>query len=158
MEMDTVFPSYILISLPRRWKFVLINEGQAKGKDKKSYSFNYETQIYVHSISVVLKFHQKAARGKISKMIPEGFWWFFMYIDYDMYGVSWCAIWWLRVGREEIYDYLEASGPITSWEIDGETWETVWNFIFLAPKSLQLVIAAMKLKDSYSLEGKLWPT
>ena len=51
-----------------------------------------------------------------------------------------------------------ASGPITSWEIDGETVETVSDFIFRAPKSLQMVIAAMKLKDTYSLEGKLWPT
>ena len=52
-----------------------------------------------------------------------------------------------------------ASGPITSWEIDGETVETVSDFIFLgAPKSLQMVIAAMKLKDAYSLEEKLWPT
>ena len=52
-----------------------------------------------------------------------------------------------------------ASGPITSWEIDGETVETVLDFIFGgAPKSLQMVIAAMKLKDAYSLEGKLWPT
>ena len=49
-----------------------------------------------------------------------------------------------------------ASGPITSWEIDGETVETVLDFIFWgAPKSLQMVIAAMKLKDTYSLEGKL---
>ena len=48
-----------------------------------------------------------------------------------------------------------ASGPITSWEIDGETMETVSYFIFGAPKSLQMVIAAMKLKDAYSLEGKL---
>ena len=47
------------------------------------------------------------------------------------------------------------SGPITSWEIDGETVETVSDFILGAPKSLQMVIAAMKLKDSYSLEGKL---
>ena len=47
-----------------------------------------------------------------------------------------------------------ASGPITSWQIDGETAETVSDF-FWAPKSLQLVIAAMKLKDTYSLEGKL---
>ena len=50
---------------------------------------------------------------------------------------------------------IMASGPITSWEIDGETVETVSNFIFWAPKSLQMVIAAMKLKDAYSLEGKL---
>ena len=48
-----------------------------------------------------------------------------------------------------------ASGPITSWEIDGET---VSDFIFWAPKSLQMVFAAMKLKDAYSLGGKLWPT
>ena len=47
-----------------------------------------------------------------------------------------------------------ASGPITSWEIDGETVETVSDFLG-APKSLQVVIAAMKLKDAYSLEGKL---
>ena len=48
-----------------------------------------------------------------------------------------------------------ASGPITSWEIDGETVETVGDFIFWAPKSLQMLIAAMKFKDAYSLEGKL---
>ena len=48
-----------------------------------------------------------------------------------------------------------ASGPITSWEIDGETLETVSDFIFGAPKSLQMVTAAMKLKDAYSLEGTL---
>ena len=48
-----------------------------------------------------------------------------------------------------------ASGPITSWEIDGETVETVSGFIFWALKSLQIVIAAMKLKDAYSLEGNL---
>ena len=53
---------------------------------------------------------------------------------------------------------IMASGPITSWEIDGETVETVSDFIFGAPKSLQMVIATMKLKDAYSLEGKLWPT
>ena len=52
---------------------------------------------------------------------------------------------------------IMASGPITSWEIDGETVETVSDFIFWgAPKSLQMVIAAMKLKDAYSLEEKLW--
>ena len=50
---------------------------------------------------------------------------------------------------------IMACGPITSWQIDGETVETVSNFIFQAPKSLQMVIAAMKLKDAYSLEGKL---
>ena len=53
---------------------------------------------------------------------------------------------------------IMASGPITSWEIDGETLETMSDFIFWAPKSLQMVTAAMKLKDAYSLEGKLWPT
>ena len=51
-----------------------------------------------------------------------------------------------------------ASGPITSWQQDGETVETVSHFIFWAPKSLQMVTAAMKLKETYSLEGKLWPT
>ena len=50
---------------------------------------------------------------------------------------------------------IMASGPITSWEVDGETVETVSDFIFWAPKSLQMVTAAMKLKDAYSLEGKL---
>ena len=50
---------------------------------------------------------------------------------------------------------IMASGPITSWEMDGETVETVSDFIFLAPKSLQMVTAAMKLKDAYSLEEKL---
>ena len=50
---------------------------------------------------------------------------------------------------------IMTSGPITSWQIDGETVETVADFIFWAPKSLQMVIAAMKLKDAYSLEGKL---
>ena len=53
---------------------------------------------------------------------------------------------------------IMASGPITSWEIDGETVETVSYLLFWAPKSLQMVTAAMKLKDAYSLEGKLWPT
>ena len=53
---------------------------------------------------------------------------------------------------------IMASGPTTSWEIDGETLETVSDFIFWARKSLQMVTAAMKLKDSYSLEGKLWST
>ena len=53
---------------------------------------------------------------------------------------------------------IMASGPITSWQIDGETVETVLDFIFGAPKSLQMVIAAMKLKDADSLEKKLWPT
>ena len=53
---------------------------------------------------------------------------------------------------------IMASCPITSWQIDGETVETVADFILWAPKSLQMVTAAMKLKDAYSLEGKLWPT
>ena len=53
---------------------------------------------------------------------------------------------------------IMASGPIISWEIDGETLETVSDFFFWAPKSLQMVTEAMKLKDAYSLEGKLWPT
>ena len=53
---------------------------------------------------------------------------------------------------------IMAFGPITSWEIDGETVETVSDFIWGVPKSLQMVTAAMKLKDAYSLEGKLWPT
>ena len=53
---------------------------------------------------------------------------------------------------------IMASGPITWWEIDGEIVETVSDFIFWAPKSLWMVIAAMKLKDTYFLEGKLWPT
>ena len=50
---------------------------------------------------------------------------------------------------------IMASSPITSWQIDGETVGTVSDFIFAAPKSLQMVIATMKLKDAYSLEGKL---
>ena len=54
---------------------------------------------------------------------------------------------------------IMASGPITSWQIDEETVETVSDFIFWgAPKSLQMVTAAMKLKDAYSLEENLWPT
>ena len=53
---------------------------------------------------------------------------------------------------------IMASGAITSWEINGETVETVANFIFWAPKSLQMLTAAMKLKYTYSLEGKLWQT
>ena len=50
---------------------------------------------------------------------------------------------------------IMASDPITSWQIDGETVDTVADFIFWAPKSLQMMIVAMKLKDTYSLEGKL---
>ena len=53
---------------------------------------------------------------------------------------------------------IMASSPITSWQIDGEIMETVADFIFWAPKSLQMVTAAMKLKDTGSLEQKLWPT
>ena len=52
---------------------------------------------------------------------------------------------------------IMASSPITSWQIDGETVETVPDFIFWDPKSLQMVNTAMKLKDTCSLEGKLWP-
>ena len=59
--------------------------------------------------------------------------------------------WELNIQKTKIM----ASGPISSWEIDGETVETVTDFIFWAPKSLQMVTAAMKLKDAYSLEGKL---
>jgi len=54
---------------------------------------------------------------------------------------------------------IMASGPITSWQVDGETVETVADFTFWgAPKSRPVVTAGMKLKDAYSLEGKLWPT
>ena len=53
---------------------------------------------------------------------------------------------------------IMAPGPITSWQIDGETVETVSEFIWGAPKSLQMVTAAIKIKDAYFLEGKLWPT
>ena len=60
----------------------------------------------------------------------------------------------LNIQKTEIM----ASGPITSWEIDGETVATVSDFIFFSPKSLQTVIAAMKLTDTYSLEEKLCPT
>ena len=61
-----------------------------------------------------------------------------------------------KVGLKLNIQKIMASGPITSWEKDGET---VSDFIFGgAPKSLQMVTAAMKLKDAYSLEGKVWPT
>ena len=53
---------------------------------------------------------------------------------------------------------IMASGPITSWQTDGETVEMVADFIFLGSKSLQMVITVMKLKDTYSWDGKLWPT
>ena len=52
---------------------------------------------------------------------------------------------------------IMASGPITSWQIDGKQWKQWQTLFFWAPKSLQMVIAAMKLEDAYSLEGKLWP-
>ena len=60
-----------------------------------------------------------------------------------------------KVGLNIQKTKIVASGPITSWEIDGETVETVSHFIFGAPKSLQMVTAATKLKDTYCLEGKL---
>ena len=60
----------------------------------------------------------------------------------------------LKLNIQEIK--IKASGPITSWQIDGETMETVTDF--MAPKSLQMVTAAMKLKDTCSLEEILWPT
>ena len=60
---------------------------------------------------------------------------------------------WLKLNIQKTK--IIASGPITSWEVDGETVETVPDFIWGAPKSLQMMIAAMKLKDAYSLEGKL---
>ena len=67
----------------------------------------------------------------------------------------------MKVGSEKVGLKLNiqktkimASGPITSWEIDGETVETVSDFVFMGSK----ITAAMKLKDAYSLEGKLWPT
>ena len=63
------------------------------------------------------------------------------------------ASWKLNIQKTKIM----ASSPITSWQIEGETVETVSDFIFLGSKSLKMVIAAMKLKDAYSLEGKLWP-
>ena len=53
---------------------------------------------------------------------------------------------------------IMASSPITSWQIDGKQWKQWLTLFFWAPKSLQMVTAAMKLKDAYSLEGKLWPT
>ena len=62
---------------------------------------------------------------------------------------------WLKTQHSETK--IMVSGPITSWQIDGETVETVTDFIFGAPKSLQMVTAAMKLKDACSLEEKLWP-
>ena len=64
------------------------------------------------------------------------------------------AGWNLNIQKTKIM----ASDSIISWQIDGETVETVADFTFWAPKSLQMVIAAMKLKDACSLERKLWPT
>ena len=61
--------------------------------------------------------------------------------------------WKLNIQKTKIM----ASGPITSWEIDGETGNSVRLYFFWAPKSLQMVTAAMKLKDTFSLEEKLWP-
>ena len=75
------------------------------------------------------------------------------------------ASWWRRKRSEKAglkfniqKTKIMASSPITSWQIDGEIVEIVSDFIFLGSKSLQMVIEAMKLKDAYSLEGKLWPT
>ena len=62
--------------------------------------------------------------------------------------------WKLNIQKTKIM----ASGPITSWQIDGKQWKQCQTLFFWAPKSLQMVIAAMKLKDAYSLDGKLWPT
>ena len=62
---------------------------------------------------------------------------------------------WNSLVKAQHSENIMAPGPITSWEIDGETVETVSDFILGAPKSLQMVTAAMKLKDAYSLEGKL---
>ena len=62
--------------------------------------------------------------------------------------------WKLNIQKTKIM----ASGPITSWEIDGEQWKQWQTLFFWAPNSLRMVTAAMKLKDTYSLEGKLWST
>ena len=64
----------------------------------------------------------------------------------------------LKLSIQKNEDHGTTPGPRVSWQIYGETMETVTDFIFGAPKSLQMVIAAMKLKDAYSLEEKLWPT
>ena len=63
---------------------------------------------------------------------------------------------WLKLNIQKTK--IMASGPITSWQIDGETVETMADFSFLGSKVTQMVTAAMKLKDTYSLEEKLWPT
>ena len=64
----------------------------------------------------------------------------------------------LKLNIQKTKIRIMASGSITSWQIDGETLETVRDFIFLAPKPLWMVTTAMKLKDAWSLEEKLWPT
>ena len=64
---------------------------------------------------------------------------------------------WLKIQHSENYKIM-ASGPITSWLVDGGTMDSVRDFILGAPKSLQMVTATMKLKDACSLEEKLWPT
>ena len=63
-----------------------------------------------------------------------------------------------KVGLKLNIQKTKVMESITLWQIDGETVETVADFFFWAPKSLQMVISSMKLKDAYSLEGKLWPT
>ena len=63
---------------------------------------------------------------------------------------------WLKTNIQKTK--IVASDPITSWQIDGQTVETVADFSFLGAKITAMVIAAMKLKDTYSLEGRLWPT
>ena len=63
-----------------------------------------------------------------------------------------------KVGLKFNIQKVIESCPITSWQIDGETMETVADYFFFTPKSLQMLTAAMKLKDAYSLERKLWPT
>ena len=75
------------------------------------------------------------------------------------------ASWWKWKESEKVGFKLNiqktkimASDPITSWQIDGQTVETVADFSFLGAKITAMVIAAMKLKDTYSLEGRLWPT
>ena len=79
-------------------------------------------------------------------------------VDYEFRFVKDCSF--LLDNSSDVFflgSKIMASGPTTSRQIDRETVETVANF-FWAPKSLQVVITAMKLKDAYSLEGKLWPT
>ena len=79
-------------------------------------------------------------------------------IDLDYCDIEWFALEKVGLKLNIRKTKIMASGPITSWEIDGATVETVSDFIFWAPKSLQMVIEAMKLKETYSLEEKLWPT